>query len=697
MNVHTLSTRSENNPADQNERLTRIHARRLRIEVQNAKNEAQKRNENCVETKQLGHGEHQVESSVNHLHDLKIASINQITNIRVRADDLHAKRRIEEANRLRTRHLRIHQETAESTAKNGSIEVKWADLVEIKLPQELQDELESLNTACEDIIISKNRVILEFQKELRKKDEDYVKALRVQSEDLEQIIARTGQQYTELQEEYELELSYMEQAFMKERSELVKANRAEIDVLFDARREMEIGYLEMKQARDEKNVQEIEALRVRDAEEYNGLKIKLETNMQTLEQQLEDMRAAYQLNTEKLEYNYRVLTERDMENSATLSQLKRKLTRFKDTLSTLRAKYNQSETRDRQNNQQLTEDFRRTTKQYRDLQKKHAHFLVIEGTRYKEVWNMHKQVITTKLEKLLKASQVIHEQQLGLTWIPPSRSIDCLSSDVRLKVASGGVEPEDNLLQLSEDVVDAVESTDWKEKHSMNGIPKMLSQMKTVYLYKLIASEFGFLISPSVDQSLESRPKGEADLVRAEHIMKTLGFDSEKGIEMLMGAVFSDPYSNNASDVEGHEPCDHEEWDLKIPENDVLRVIKQLAEAQKTEFSQSPRHIDSTDVKAYDSPKASHSEPQITARQFWEKTLNVVPPRTIRVFQIFENVLTAYNLHLSQRRDLHQQISKLGQENFRLKNMLRQQLNFPINEELLISPTQYRSNNDDCS
>lgn len=54
-----------------------------------------------------------------------------------------------------------------------------------------------------------------------------------------------------------------------------------------------------------------------------------------MEQQLEEMRATYQLNTEKLEYNYRVLTERDMENSATLSHQKRKLTKLKDALSGL--------------------------------------------------------------------------------------------------------------------------------------------------------------------------------------------------------------------------------------------------------------------------------------------------------------------------------------------------------------------------
>ncbi len=33
---------------------------------------------------------------------------------------------------------------------------------------------------------------------------------------------------------------------------------------------------------------------------------RLETDIQTLEQHLESMRAAYQLNQEKLDYNYRV-------------------------------------------------------------------------------------------------------------------------------------------------------------------------------------------------------------------------------------------------------------------------------------------------------------------------------------------------------------------------------------------------------
>ena len=49
--------------------------------------------------------------------------------------------------------------------------------------------------------------------------------------------------------------------------------------------------------------------------------------LQILEQQLQQMRATYQLNQEKLEYNFQVLKKRDDENTITKSQQKRKITR----------------------------------------------------------------------------------------------------------------------------------------------------------------------------------------------------------------------------------------------------------------------------------------------------------------------------------------------------------------------------------
>ena len=91
--------------------------------------------------------------------------------------------------------------------------------------------------------------------------------------------------------------------------------------------------MEARRRRVDEDQRQLEAQRVQDAEDYNILKIKLETETQTLEQQLEEMRATYQLNQEKLDYNYRVLVERDSENTNTIKQQKKKLTRMADSTS----------------------------------------------------------------------------------------------------------------------------------------------------------------------------------------------------------------------------------------------------------------------------------------------------------------------------------------------------------------------------
>ena len=49
---------------------------------------------------------------------------------------------------------------------------------------------------------------------------------------------------------------------------------------------------------------------------------------QILQQQLQQMKATYQLNQEKLEYNFQVLRKRDEENTITKSQQKRKITKY---------------------------------------------------------------------------------------------------------------------------------------------------------------------------------------------------------------------------------------------------------------------------------------------------------------------------------------------------------------------------------
>merc|ERR1711998_529569 len=154
-------------------------------------------------------------------------------------------------------------------------------------------------------------------------------------------------------------------------------------------------------------------------EEYNFMKIQLETTVQKLEQDFQQIRATFQLNQEKLDYNYQILHEKDQENLNVIIQLKRKITRLQDALSNMMTRYNELNEKYRSENNQLTEEYKRVTEQFKDLQTKFLHFQRLDAQRYREVWSMNELTVTELMQKVLQADKIIHEQQLGLEWAPP--------------------------------------------------------------------------------------------------------------------------------------------------------------------------------------------------------------------------------------------------------------------------------------
>jgi len=70
--------------------------------------------------------------------------------------------------------------------------------------------------------------------------------------------------------------------------------------------------------------------------------------------------------------------------------------------------------------QDLSEAFKRYTQLLMDLGDKLARFIAADSQRFEDVWGMHEDQVKGKLLRLLQADKLIHEQQLGLLWFPPS-------------------------------------------------------------------------------------------------------------------------------------------------------------------------------------------------------------------------------------------------------------------------------------
>jgi dynein regulatory complex protein 1 len=288
-----LTMQDEANPGQDRE--ARILARRKRIEEQlgakagdGGEQGRRKKEEAAAEESR---SKVQISDTRGKIDKIKTAGHAEVTTIRIVGDSRENERRINEEVNRQGRRQKLLYEAESSARQNAAVAMKWSALFEREIPQDLMQDIEQQKDTCERIIQSKDRLIKEFKAELKAKDDEYVKSLKKQAEDVDLLLDKMGQQYRSLRGAFEVELEDVETAFMQERHELMQANLGELGALMEKRREKEELYMESRRRRVEEDQKQLEAQRVQDNEDYSILKIKLETEIQTLEQQLEEMRA----------------------------------------------------------------------------------------------------------------------------------------------------------------------------------------------------------------------------------------------------------------------------------------------------------------------------------------------------------------------------------------------------------------------
>merc|ERR1712070_989691 len=144
---------------------------------------------------EVSQGKQQVGTSTACLERIRTETWDELTDIRVKFDDQENQRRIVEENNRLDRYEALQIEAVTSGRKNAAIEMKWADLLNMDIPQELNDQLQFQVNACNQIIESKDRRIRDFQAELKNKVEEYIKMLKQQSADITNLIGKKREQY----------------------------------------------------------------------------------------------------------------------------------------------------------------------------------------------------------------------------------------------------------------------------------------------------------------------------------------------------------------------------------------------------------------------------------------------------------------------------------------------------------------------
>ena len=642
----------------------RIRARRERIqqridamsaEGEDPKAMAKRKAER--ERREFVKGKSQIMESNHRLDRIKTAGIEHVTSIRVQSDDRENKRRIAEEGRRQERRHELLTEAENSAKRNAAIAMKWNAVIAKEIPQELLAEMNLQKEACDRVIAAKDTLRNAFLNELKQKDDEYVKALKKQAEDIDKLLQRMGIQFMELRKAYEDELEEIETAFSHEREELRANNREEIDLLLDKRSRMEQTFMEKRQQRADEHASQLEQLKTQDAEDFNILKITLQTEVQSLQQQLEEMKATYLLNTEKLEYNYRVLTTRDEENSTLLTQHRKKIAKLKETHSNLESRYAREDSKFRSENKTLTDDYKRITEQYKELQNKFRHFQTADRKKYEDVWEMNQQIVNELARTVLEADRIIHEQQLGWSWKAPSQDAqgDGAEDGQGTEEAPAAADPAaDEAVRKA--VIDEVTGGS-DENHRL--------------MLDLVCEEGAFLVEDKVKDILPGLPPDERKLLQIDSIFKSLSISSSEDVDRLYSFVKAGVDQETGKDVLVHP-------------NDCMGKLKRFAEEQyKLGRTVKGRKASAAAAKGEGEAAASRA-----ALAYWDRMKEVVSGKTVRVYKALINAMQKYNTELNDRSGLIKESQSLHQHNGELKALLHQYLNSQVNKELYIPPTQ---------
>ncbi|KAI8905824.1 sperm tail-domain-containing protein [Gorgonomyces haynaldii] len=636
------------------------------------------------EQRNAGKSKSQIAISTKQLNQVKENGAELVSNIRVGVTLREMVRRQEEVTKVDVWKRKRDEELVKSGEMIQEIEKEWQRMEQLSSPYQLSELLVKQKQQCQQLLQIKNKLISEYVAELKTKDDEYVRELKRQSEEIDALLERMDTEFKNYQKTLAGEFEQIERAFVEERQELIETNSTELEQLFEMRRQNEARYMQERSDRIEEHNKQLEQLRVHDAEEYNLVKIKLETDVQVLEQQLRQMRATYQLNGEKLEYNLQVLKKREEENGTILGAQKRKINRLTDHLNALKVKTAKQEKQFSQENASLTDDYKHLAEQYKELQKKFRHFKYTDNKKFKEIWRMNEESAKELMRKLLQADRIIYEQQLGLDWQQPQndlfRNIDPdffknqEDDDLEIEKAQEEYEQE-----LDKKLVSASNSQDPEKRESLAAKFQSKKNSKSVKrILELLCNEAGFLVEDKLQKLLAPLHKDEQSLMRLDSIFKALAVETIDDIERLTSYFVQETISKD-------------EVKLIHPDN-VVKSIRKFVDDSRGHKSKR-KDTDEDQFVEKESNAKQETEENSTRikklqKQYWTRIQDVISDKSYRTWLSVYRGMQKYNQILTQRYHLSQEISSIKHQNDELKALLRQYMSARVNDELQIPPTQ---------
>ena len=352
----------------------------------------------------------QITTSFQLLEDAQAKSNKLVTEVRVKTDQREAKRRDDEEDDDKKRDKLL--DCVDDSQGDAKVAMGWEQCSVATNIQDLSHLLDKQQHVCEAALSKLETIGKELGSELRAKDHEYVVALKRNRHEVELLQKSITNEHLMLKGAFEKELRSIEDSLIADRNYILNSNKQELGELVSKRNDSETEMLErqrqiINELRD--GIKESEAKGERDRED---LKKKLESEVRRLEIELQDNRARHQFDTDKLEYDVRVLTELS-ENEEAVKKQKRRIMKGKEELNRELEDKHQAKSKGIRENEILEGDCERIENQSSGLMEKFERFKVSDDEKYRAVLSMHRDDLQKLQSELKRSKDFIFDGAIG--------------------------------------------------------------------------------------------------------------------------------------------------------------------------------------------------------------------------------------------------------------------------------------------
>ncbi|CAG9461858.1 unnamed protein product [Pedinophyceae sp. YPF-701] len=246
-------------------------------------------------------------------------------------------RKHEEEHRLKLRQRQVREQRY-AAVNAPKIHAAWRQIMRQAKVDELRHEIQVLSQAHEREVDRKDAIIQMLDRDLDDLEDQYLMALRGHTRSINALLDLQHLRMRGAQEQFDSACTALEAEFDAERAEIQNGHarhRKDLeDILHAMQQEFDAAAGEARQDFESKR----EEIKNRNSEEYNVLKISLDSTIEELKRHLEQAHQAYLTSTEARTNAFRQLTRNDAQSAQVIERRMNRLLRLQEALAHWRTK-----------------------------------------------------------------------------------------------------------------------------------------------------------------------------------------------------------------------------------------------------------------------------------------------------------------------------------------------------------------------